>query len=246
MKKSICFFIFLLLHITNLAFSLEEVDFPLLLKDNSVQIDRLFKRIEDIRSRSMGWCSKEKAKAIATIILNTKPKVCAEVGVFGGSSFFPIALAAQHVHKDAIIYAIDSWNNKDCIEFMPDYDLNKAWWSIVDLNLAFLDFKNILTAEELEKLCVLLKENSILAANRIEDESIEFLHLDGNHSFLGAQMEVHTYLPKVKSGGYILVNDVMWGVGNTNPILNAIDELFNECELIDSFDNDNIYLFRKL
>ena len=52
--------------------------------------------------------------------------------------------------------------------------------------------------------------------------------------------DVRTYLPKVRAEGYIWMNDAL-----CDPKQNAIDVLFDECELIKIIDQGNCMLFQK-
>ncbi len=226
------------------GFSEEEILFPCELEHKTPKVVRLLERVDQVRNRSIGWCSKAKSEAIVALILNTKPQTCVEIGVFGGSSFFAIPLALEYLNTGHA-YAIDCWNNADCIKYMPDHDPNKPYWGQMDFTGIAYEFKRIMNAEQLGKWCTLYHEESVAAADRFQNQSIDFLHWDGNHSYYGAKRELQAYLPKVKSGGYILVSDVMWGVHNKNPIQEASDFLFKHCDLIDTFDICNVFLFRK-
>ena len=245
MKNFLKVSILLAVQLCSLGYSAEESPFPCDLEQKTPEILRLLDRVDQVRNRSIGWCSNTKSEAIVALILNTKPQICVEIGVFGGASFFAIPLALEHLNSGHA-YAIDSWNNGDCIKYMPDHDPNKWYWAQMDFTGIAHEFKRILNAEHLNKRCTLYHEESVAASNRFQDNSIDFLHWDGNHSYYGAKRELQAYLPKVKSGGYILVSDVMWGVHNKNPIQEAADLLFKRCDLIDTFEICNVFLFKKL
>jgi len=48
---------------------------------------------------------------------------------------------------------------------------------------------------------------SALAHRLIEDESLDFVFIDGNHSYRGAMQDLEHYVPKVKKEGLILLDD---------------------------------------
>ena len=56
----------------------------------------------------------------------------------------------------------------------------------------------------------ILKENSAVAANSFEDNSIDLLHIDGDHSFDGVTKDLELYFQKIKSGGCIINDDYNW------------------------------------
>ena len=62
-----------------------------------------------------GWCPAEKAKQIMNIIRTHPSDVCVELGVFGGSSFFPL-VATLAYNQQGTAYAIDPWENGPCLE----------------------------------------------------------------------------------------------------------------------------------
>ena len=44
-----------------------------------------------------GWCTLEKADKLMQLIYDTQPKICIEIGVFGGSSIYPTASALKYL-----------------------------------------------------------------------------------------------------------------------------------------------------
>jgi hypothetical protein len=60
------------------------------------------------------------------LIYEVKPEICVEVGVFAGSSIYPTASALKFLHC-GVVYAIDSWNNLDCIKGYDSDDANYHW-----------------------------------------------------------------------------------------------------------------------
>jgi cephalosporin hydroxylase len=42
-----------------------------------------------------GWCCREKAERMMDVVYETKPEICVEIGVFGGSSIYPTASALK-------------------------------------------------------------------------------------------------------------------------------------------------------
>ena len=87
-----------------------------------------------------GWCEKDKALKLYDIIREVKPDLCVEIGVFGGSSFIPQALALKHNNKGTIA-GIDPWSNNSAIEEMENF-ANKNWWGQVDLQGVYDRFLN--------------------------------------------------------------------------------------------------------
>lgn len=228
-------------------YSLLEHPFPFQLENeqkNDPKIARLIQRACRLSEKSVDWCTKEKTKAIVALVLNTKPLLSVEIGVFGGSSFLPIVLSMNYNNIGKTV-GIDSWNNNHCVRYMDNDDPNKAWWSTLDLNSIYQSFYKISKDQELLPSFTIHRQDSLKAAQKFDDESIEFLHFDGNHAYEGVLKEFQSFLPKVKKGGYILVSDLMWFDGKGNPIHEAANFLFEFCDLIEDLDDCNVLLFKK-
>jgi len=53
----------------------------------------------------------------------------------------------------------------------------------------------------------LVRESSLDAFSRFEDESLDFVHVDGDHAFDMVMQDILFYVPKVRKGGMILIHD---------------------------------------
>lgn len=54
---------------------------------------------------------------------------------------------------------------------------------------------------------VLWRQMSAEAASSLDDESLDFVHIDGNHRFDFVVMDLVLYVPKVKKDGLVIVHD---------------------------------------
>jgi hypothetical protein len=48
------------------------------------------------------------------------------------------------------------------------------------------------------------------AAKLVEDNSLDFVFIDADHSFEGCNEDIINWTPKVKQGGYVIGHDVNW------------------------------------
>lgn len=186
-----------------------------------------------------GWCSEEKAMHFIDLVLEVKPEVCVEIGVFGGRSVFPVAMALKLLDHGVII-AIDPWDRIECLKYLDTVDDPKHfdYWGREDLNFAYRSYRGMIEKYELEKYCITKKMSSEKAASTIDN--IDILYIDGNHSEAISVQDVMLYLPKVRPGGYIWFNDPKW------PSLYMACNLLREsCEVVHLIDNDNCILFKK-
>lgn len=194
-------------------------------------------KIENYLPLIQGWCSADKAKKFAEIIVATKPDLCVEIGVFGGSSLIPQALALKQNNK-GIIIGIDPWKTEDALEEMIHED-HREWWAKLNIEDVFKHATENLTKFKVANFCKLIRDKAENVVNQFADESIDVLHIDGNHSEVLSYKDATLYLPKVKIGGYIFFDDIWWTeVGNHVTTRKAIGHLLNYCERIDLVNND--------
>lgn len=156
-----------------------------------------------------GWCCAEKCQKLMDLIYATQPTTIVEVGVFGGSSVFPMARALKY-NKHGVIYAIDPWSNAECLIGYDSADPNYKWWNEVNLEKIYLDFVSLISSHKLQSYCTPLRMTAQESARMFDDESIDILHIDGNHTSENAYNDAQLFLPKVKKGGYIWFDDANW------------------------------------
>lgn len=202
-------------------------------------VDALKQRVSNVLPHLEGWCSKEKALNFIDLVLDVQPDICVEIGVFGGASLFPVASALKFLGHGAII-AIDPWDRAECMKnFDPVKDkAHIEWWSKVNLTYIYYSYLNTLRRYEIEEYVMTLKLTAEKAAPEVGE--IDILYIDGNHTEPSIMQDVSLYLPKVRSGGYIWLNDTLWE--STQP---AVEMLLESCDVIKLIDNGNCILFRK-
>jgi len=66
----------------------------------------------------------------------------------------------------------------------------------------------------------LINKLSLDGANDIEDESLDFVFIDADHSYEACSSDIKAYLPKVKPEGMILGHDANW---------DGVRKAYNEC-----------------
>ena len=183
-----------------------------------------------------GWCSKTKCVAMMDLIFKVRPDVCVEIGVYGGASLFPTAIALKYLNQ-GIVYGIDPWDVRECIKYYPEGSPHKGWWGTIDMNAMYQSTMNLIKTHELEKKCLILRMTSEEAAPCIQE--IDVLHVDGNHCDEADLIHLSYYLPKVKVGGYI------WFDGwCTSP--KAYEYVKKTCYIRKVLDSGNCILLEKI
>ena len=186
-----------------------------------------------------GWCSKEKAMNFIDLVLEVKPKVCVEIGVFGGSSLFPVASALKFL-EEGIVIGIDPWDKLECIKnlSLKEDENHLDWWSKVPMDSIYQSYLTMLKRYELEKYCKTIKKTAEKAAPEIHE--IDILYMDAMYSEKKAEEILKLYLPKVRSGGYVWLNDAL---GEKS--ISSYDLILESCNYVTEIDNGNCILFQK-
>lgn len=188
------------------------------------------------------WCSQEKATLLMDLTALTKPDVCVEVGAGLGYSLAPVGAALELI-GNGTVYAIDAWSNEIATRYWSDDDPNKGPWSTVDMEAIHNIFQNTVATWNFKDRCVEIPLPSEEAAFCVD--KIDFLHFDGDYSERGALEDVMHYLPRVKSGGYVLLSNIFTAVNGKLPKMKAFVSLLEACEVVCEIEEDNVFLLKK-
>ena len=155
-----------------------------------------------------GWCSHEKAVQLFNLVESHKPKLCVEIGVFGGKSLAAIAMGLQK-NGDGIIFGIDPWNTQACIEGSADPS-HDEWWSRIDWNYLIKVYFEKLQEFGLISYVSHLAKHDKECLSYFSDESIDLVHFDSNHTEEVACRTVKDWWPKLKQGSAVIMDDIDW------------------------------------
>ena len=177
-----------------------------------------------------GWCSNVKAGVLMDLIFNHRPNTVVEVGVYGGKSLIPMAMALKYLRK-GVVYGIDPWRASDSVVgFM---DVNEQWWGMLDHDEIMNGYLFKLQEYNLNKQVVTIRDTS---ADVDPIENIDLLHIDGNHSEDSALFDVMKWVPLVRSGGVVVFDDVDWR--STDKAEMWLDE---NCHRVTTFHGNNVW-----
>ncbi|MBT9370037.1 class I SAM-dependent methyltransferase [Rhizobium sp. CSW-27] len=177
-----------------------------------------------------GWCSDEKANYIVDVILELKPEVCVEIGVYGGRSLVPAA-AALRANQKGVIYGIETWSPQVAVEYKTTV-VNDEWWLKVDFSKIKSSFLKFIVENGLSDFVKLIELPSASASTAFTE--IDYLHIDGAHSVFNAAEDVVLYAKKVRKGGVIIMDDANWKT--TESAVRILDSLG---ERLKTFVNEN-------
>ena len=158
-------------------------------------------------------------KLFLNIVNEHKPKVFLEVGVFCGVTARNVCELLKEIHKNEFRYVgIDLFGEKvSQDEVTPNY-LNKQKFSnpLKNLFYNFLLRKNLNSYESVQnflknfsKNVTLIKGNSNIILRNLDLKDIDFVFLDGGHSFETVFDDLNSIYKKISSnkGAVILCDD---------------------------------------
>lgn len=183
-----------------------------------------------------GWCSTEKSVLIMDCVREISDPLCVEIGVFCGKSMYPIIRTIQFTGKGSFV-GIDAWSPLEAIKGFESEDANYLWWKELDYTVYHQYCEQLLKNMNLTDRCKLIKKCSSDSVDLFQDNSIDFIHFDGNHNLEFALQDVRSFLPKVKDQGFILLNDPNW-----YNMRMALVYLLERCDIVSPFNRKSQFL----
>jgi hypothetical protein len=199
-----------------------------------------FDEIRSLTKDLQGWCPPEKCCHIARLIIENCFKEFVEIGVFAGKSLVSASCAFRYLGRGTAL-GIDPWSNDAALEHMEEDQEYIENWEQRDLERIYRDFIKTVIDRDLTKYCHWIRARSEIAVRMFESDSVDMVHIDGNHSEEMSSLDVRLWLPKVRQSGIILMDD-------TNEIewpstKKAVEMLRESCDLIE--DYGDYAVFRK-
>lgn len=178
-----------------------------------------FLKIDEIHPKMQGWATLAKAQTLAALIVAFRPKVSVEIGVFGGRSLIPIALAHKEVGGRVI--GIDPWTAEAAVE---GYDKqNSEWWGRQNVlnqvkDETFRWIKNL----NLESCCEIIQKKS----DDAPEIDCDLCHVDGQHSEV-CRRDVIKYVLPMKKGSIVVMDDIDWTNNGVAHVSEAVGIMTN-------------------
>lgn len=127
------------------------------------------------------------------IIRIFKPQVIVELGVHTGNSYFAFCQSVKEGGLDTKCWAIDTWVGD---EHAGKYD-DSVYQNVFNHN-----------ADHYSSFSKLLRKTFDEASLDFEDSSVDFLHIDGLHTYEAVKHDFETWLPKLTPGALVLFHDI--------------------------------------
>lgn len=174
----------------------------------------IFDTIDALVPTLDGWATIEKANTLAALVLAARPFTVVELGTYAGRSAIPMALAMKHLGQGILIgvdpYSPDESAKNETVE-------SALWWKNLNHNAILEKFKTQINTLGLQNVIRLERMTSDAFD---PPDSIDILHVDGSHG-IQVKTDVMRYCPRVRVGGYVIMDDINWCVNGVQTVKEA-------------------------
>jgi predicted O-methyltransferase YrrM len=159
-----------------------------------------------------GWFSDEEAQIYRGLVQRIHHGIIVEIGVWQGRSLQAILDVCRDNNNR--VFAIDNWNP-------PADDPDYAEARDADIYAIFL--------RNLERLghtatVEVIRDESVRAAARFADGSVDLLFLDADHNYEAVKRDIYAWLPKLKDHSCLCGHDYTFREG----VRQAVHEIFHD------------------
>ena len=126
------------------------------------------------------------------LVSTIKPKIIVELGTHGGGSFFSFCQSVLDYKLNTKTYAVDTWEGEEHAGFYS----NSVYENVSNFN------KN-----NYQNFSTLLKMRFDDALVKFEDRTVDFLHIDGYHSYEAVSNDFNTWYKKLSKNAVVLFHD---------------------------------------
>ena len=143
-----------------------------------------------------------------------------------------------------VTHTVDRWLNMPLIEYdvFHKYNVFNLTLENITDDKVFENFFVVLRLHPEENVkfmdknmnnVVILKGNSKQVINQIDDNSLDWVYIDGNHSYDNVLSDLNSILPKMKKDGIIAGDDYFNAIGKFgNDVINAVNDFCKQHNLI--------------
>jgi predicted O-methyltransferase YrrM len=168
-----------------------------------------------------GGSGETKALVFADLIVRFGLRDAIEIGVYRGRSLLPIA-AMLRMQGAGRVIGIDPWSvdaalQGDAHEVGP---IVNDWVRAHPWEQTYAEVVGRIEALGLGDYCELMRMTSAEAAPLIPNASVGLVHIDGNHDRAAVELDVELYLPKLRPGGFLALDDASWN--SVRPLLEEL------------------------
>ena len=139
----------------------------------------------------------------------------AEIGVRAGQNALSMLQSMNIEH----LYLVDHWKeHKEASGNIISQEQQDSFYNAT-----------IVSITPYQSLVTILNKSSEDASKEVEDGSLDFVYIDGGHSYDAVKKDMKTWLPKLKKGGYLCGHD--FGNPCTPDVARAVKDFSSENSL---------------
>lgn len=150
-----------------------------------------------------------------------------EVGSWKGKSAAFMAVEVANSNKNIEFYCVDTWQGSS---------EHKEFENLDGLYNLFLE-----NMKSLKNYYKPIRKTSLEAASLFKDESLDFVFIDASHEYEDVKNDIKTWLPKVKTGGFLAGHDYYVGEYDYFP---GVKKAVDEC-LVGFSMSDRCFVYQK-
>jgi predicted O-methyltransferase YrrM len=137
-----------------------------------------------------------------------------EIGSWLGQSAVFMAEKIKQRNLNVKFYTIDFFDSDEIKE--------SSWEMTMEITKEKKIYETYLeNIEHVKDYIVTIIGNSKEVYKQFEDESIDYLFIDGDHTHEGFAQDIKLWYPKVKTGGIVSGHDYIWGGKGVKPVIDA-------------------------
>ncbi|HEX5712323.1 MAG TPA: class I SAM-dependent methyltransferase [Solirubrobacterales bacterium] len=185
-----------------------------------------------------GGASLLKVFLLAELIVAEQLNRVVEIGVYRGRLFLPLGRLMARLGRGEMV-GIDPYSAEAAVQ--RDVELEAIdlvqWPSTIDWEGMYRDVRDAVERWEMGERARLIRKRGEDAAGEFADAPIDLLHVDGNHDREAVSRDVELYLPHLRDGGLLVMDDIAWP--SVRPVY---EELRSRYELVFELVEKGLYL----
>jgi len=123
-----------------------------------------------------------------------------EIGSFRGASAVFMGVQILNKNKNIKLHCVDPWEDSDeAKKTQPPRN------ETTDQSGLYNEF--IQNIEKVKSCIKPIRSSSFIASNQFKNESVDFIFVDGDHSYQAVFMDLNLWWPKLKVGGIMAGHD---------------------------------------
>jgi len=185
-----------------------------------------------------GGASLLKTLLLAELIVAEELERVVEIGVYRGRLFLPLGRLMARLGRGEMV-GIDPYSAEAAVQ--RDVELETIdlvqWPSTIDWEAMYRAVSDGIGQWEMGESARLIRKRGEEAADLFADAAIDLLHIDGNHDREAVTRDIKLYMPHLRDGGYLVMDDIAWP--SVRPVY---EELRDRHELMFELVEKGLYL----